>query len=113
MCLEVNLTDVSHYISLDSFPHAIAFLIYFDFILIVHVQNECVYLGEFLSVSQSLLTLIRTVQQSLLSPLTIMESTCKPVTWVGRFKITLLPCCVLQLLSDFNSGGNCSKPSLP
>lgn len=54
MCLEVNLTDVSHYISLDSFPHAIAFLIYFDFILIVHVQNECVYLGEFLSVSQSL-----------------------------------------------------------
>lgn len=49
MCLEVNLTDVSHYISLHSSPHAIAFLIYFSFMLIVHVQNECICLGEFLS----------------------------------------------------------------
>lgn len=51
MCLEVNLTDVSHCISLHGSPHAIAFLVYFDFMLIVHVQNECIYLGEFLSVS--------------------------------------------------------------
>lgn len=51
MGLEGNLTDVFHYISLHSSPHAIAFLIYFGLKLIVHVQNECIYLGEFLSVS--------------------------------------------------------------
>lgn len=51
VCLEVNLTDVSHCINLHGCPHAIAFLVHFDFMLIVHVQNECIYLGEFLSVS--------------------------------------------------------------
>lgn len=41
-----NVTEVSHYISIHSAPHAIVFLIYFDVILIVHMQKECIYLGE-------------------------------------------------------------------
>lgn len=46
MWLEVDVTGVSHYISIYSAPHAIVFLIYVDAILIVRMQNECIYLGK-------------------------------------------------------------------
>lgn len=46
MCLEVNVTDVSHYVGIHSAPCAIVFFIYFGVILIVHMQDECIYLGK-------------------------------------------------------------------
>lgn len=81
--MEGTVTDVSHY-SIHSAPRAVVFLMYFDVILIVHLQNECIYLGKPLNYK---LVLINTDESSPTKlyfgqrevPLTKVESTYKPM----------------------------------
>ena len=57
-----RVSDVSYYISIYSAPQAIVSLIYFDTILIVGMQNGCIYLGE--SLTHCKLMLVSTDEDS-------------------------------------------------